>query len=82
MQQRNLPPLAADTAYRASDFERFEYFGAKLTGSSAILRLHLKNRTTIDLPASDDELIRLLAVLAMAFPKDAAALLMSGRPWV
>ena len=65
--RKALPPLAVGTDYVAADFERFEYFGSMLTGSKAILRLHLKNGTTIDLPASDDELKRLLIVLCEAF---------------
>jgi hypothetical protein len=65
--QRPLPPLEVGTAYRATEFESFEYFGAKLTGSEAILRLHLNNATTIDLPTSDDELRRLLLILCDAF---------------
>lgn len=64
---KNLPPLEVGRAYEATDFERFEYFGSMLTGSKAILRLHLKNATTIDLPTSDDELKRLLLVLCEAF---------------
>ena len=65
--QKNLPPLQVGMAYEAADFERFEYCGAMLTGSTAILRLHLKNGTTIDLPANDDELKRLALVLCEAF---------------
>ena len=71
MQAKNLPPLEVGTAYVASDFETFEYCGAALTGSKAILRLHLKNGTTIDLPANDDELRRLLHSLCDAFGEDA-----------
>ena len=67
MPAKNLPPLEVQCAYRAQDFERFEYFGSKLTGQTTILRLHLKNATTIDLPTSDDELRRLLVVLCDAF---------------
>jgi hypothetical protein len=65
--RKALPPLEVGRAYVAADFERFEYCGSMLTGSKAILRLHLKNGTTIDLPASDDELKRLLIVLCEAF---------------
>jgi len=72
-QRKNLPPLQVGTAYIAQDFESFEYFGAKLTGSKAILRLHLKNETTIDLPATDDELRHLMIVLSEAFGTDAIA---------
>jgi hypothetical protein len=63
----NLPPLEVGKAYVASDFERFGYCGSMLTGSKAILRLHLKNGTTIDLPASDGELKNLLVLLCEAF---------------
>jgi hypothetical protein len=69
MSLKNLPPLATDTAYRAADFEYFEYSGAALTGSTAILRLHMKNSTTIDLPVSEESLKHLAAVLAAAFPE-------------
>lgn len=69
--KKPLPPLATCTNYEATDFERFEYFGAALTGPKAILRLHLKNTTTIDLPASDDALKHLLVLLIDAFGPDA-----------
>ncbi|MCG8356990.1 MAG: hypothetical protein MI920_15600 [Kiloniellales bacterium] len=74
MTAKNLPPLEVGQAYYAADFERFEYFGAKLTGSKAILRLHLKNGTTVDLPASDEELQFLMRCLCAAFPEEAAQL--------
>ena len=67
MQSKNLPPLEAHTPYKATEFRSFEYFGSKLTGSEAILRLHLKNATTIDLPTTDGELQRLAIVLTEAF---------------
>jgi hypothetical protein len=63
MSRKNLPPLEVGTAYVAADFERFEYWSEKLAGSTAILRLHLKNGTTIDLPSSPEELRRLMLVL-------------------
>ena len=79
MSRKNLPPLGVGTAYVAADFERFEYVGSKLTGSTAILRLHLKNGTTIDLPASDDALKTLLVNLCDAFgPTDH---LVDARGW-
>ena len=71
MPPRNLPPLEVGQAYTATDFESFEYLGSALTGSKAILRLHLTNGTTIDLPTSDDELKRLLIFLCEAFGPDA-----------
>ena len=78
---RNLPPLEVGQAYRATDFERFEYSSAQLTGSKAILRLHLSNGTTIDLPASDDELRRLMEMLCDAFPVEATNLFRQ-RGWI
>jgi hypothetical protein len=66
-QRRNLPLLEVGKAYVAADFERFEYSGSVLTGSKAILRLHLKNGTTIDLPTSDEELKHLATTLCEAF---------------
>jgi hypothetical protein len=79
--RKPLPPLAIDTNYEASDFESYEYFGAKLTGSKAILRLHLKNGTTIDLPSTDEQLTRLLVMLCDAFGPDAISHLKS-RNWI
>jgi hypothetical protein len=70
---RNLPPLEVGTPYVAADFQEFEYVGSLLTGSTSILRLHLKNGTTIDLPASDDALRYLLTILCEAFPRVATA---------
>ncbi len=81
MPRRNLPPLEVGTAYVATDFEMFEYCGAMLTGSKAILRLHLKNATTIDLPCTDEQLHQLLCVLCDAFGKVAVAHLKERR-WV
>ena len=78
---KNLPPLEVGQAYRATDFERFEYSSARLTGSTAILRLHLKNGTTIDLPATDEELKALLVNLIEAFGPAAVAHLKM-RGWV
>lgn len=79
--RKPLPPLATATNYVAADFEYFEYFGAELTGSTAILRLNLKNGTTIDLPASADELKRLAVTLTEAFGPHVIAHLKQ-RGWV
>ena len=79
--RKPLPPLAVETNYLASDFEHFEYYGSALTGSKAILRLHLSNKTTIDLPSSDDELRHLLVLLCEAFPR-AAADHVKSRGWI
>ena len=79
--RKPLPPLAIETNYVAADFESYEYFGAMLTGSKAILRLHLKNGTTIDLPSSDDELKRLLVMLSEAFGPHVIAHL-KNRGWI
>jgi hypothetical protein len=79
--RKPLPPLAVETNYIASDFEHFEYFGSALTESKAILRLHLSNKTTIDLPTTDDELRHLLVMLLDAFGTDGIAHLKS-RGWI
>jgi hypothetical protein len=65
---RNLPPLEVGTTYRASDFEYFEYMSSRLTGQAAILRLHLKNGTIVELPTTEAELRRLQTVLNAAYP--------------
>jgi hypothetical protein len=80
-QPKNLPPLEVGQPYVAADFVRFDYSGATLTGSKAILRLHMANGTTIDLPVSDDELRHLLAMLCEAFPADSIALFRQ-RGWL
>ena len=79
--RKDLPSLDTGTAYTATDFEAFEYSGAVLTGSNAILRLHLKNGTTIDLPASDEELQHLLMMLCDAFASKAIEFLKI-RKWI
>jgi hypothetical protein len=81
MPMKNLPPLAVGQAYQAADFESFDYAGSKLTGSKAILRLHLKNKTTIDLPTTNDELHVLLRLLCDAFGPVAIAHL-KNRKWI
>lgn len=81
MREKPLPPLATDTAYRVEDFQRFEYFGAALTGSEAILRLHLTNGTTLDLPTTETELRHLLLALCDAMP-EAAANHLKMRGWL
>ncbi len=56
MPRKKLPPLEVGQASVAADFDYFEYSGAALTGSTAILRLRLKNGTTIDPPATEEAL--------------------------
>ena len=82
MSRKPLPPLEVGQAYVAADFETFEYVGSRLTGSTAILRLHLKNGTTIDLPATDAALKHLLVVLCDAFPPHAIEFLADVRGYV
>jgi hypothetical protein len=67
MKRLNLPPLEVGRPYVTSDFEWFEYCGGALSGEEPILRLHLKNGTTLDLPTTEEELNRLLFVLIDAF---------------
>lgn len=72
MTKKNLPLLEVGQAYVAAEFDHFEYVGSKLmpSGQLAILRLHLRNGTTIDLPVRDAELLRLAHVMAGAFPQE------------
>lgn len=84
MSKRNLPPLEVGSAYQATDFERFEYLHHSLIPQSeqkSIFRLHLKNGTTIDLPATDEQLKHLAIVLSEAFGTDVIAHL-KNRGWV
>lgn len=67
MSQKPLPPLEVGKAYIASDFESFEYSHSLISGAATILRLHLKNGTTLDLPCTDAELKHLLIMLCEAF---------------
>ena len=78
MSRRFLPPLEADTHYRVADFEYFEYGHRTLRKAvigedKSILHLHLRNRTTLDLPVSDEALQHLMRVLMDAFPVEARA---------
>ena len=68
---RPLPPLEAGVAYRATEFDRFDYFGGVTPGRASILRLCLRNGTTIDLPTTEEKLRHLLFLLVVAFPQDA-----------
>lgn len=80
MTQRNLPPLEVDTAYRIQGFESFDYDHLFQSEGKAILRLRLKNRTTLELPATDDQLKLLAVLLAEAFgPHVIAHLKTNGR---
>ena len=80
MTQRNLPPLEVGTAYRVPDFESFDYDHIFQGANKAILRIRLKNRTTLEIPATDDQLKILAAVLAEAFgPHVIAHLKANGR---
>lgn len=85
MSQKFFPPLEAGTSYRVADFESFELGRAvllkPLTGEdTGILHLHLKNRTTLDLPVSDEQLQHLMRVLVHAFPQMAIDEIKS-QPW-
>ena len=76
MPSKFLPPLEADMSYRVADFQSFEYGHRSLrlvaTGEdTSILHLHLKNRTTLDLPVSDEAMRHLLALLMEAYPAEA-----------
>jgi len=71
-----LPPLEADVHYRVADFQYFEFGHRALRQAAAgedtsILHLHLKNRTRLDLPVSDEAFEHLLVTLMEAFPNAA-----------
>lgn len=67
MPQKKPLILEVGSVYEAADFDFFEYAGTALTGSKAILRLHMKNGTILDLPTTNDDLSHLLVVLCDAF---------------
>ena len=77
MSQRNLPLLEVGIAYLAQDFESFEFSRLFQGEGKATLRLHLKNKTTLDLPTTDADLQRLAVVLAEAYPAHVIAHLKS-----
>lgn len=78
MSQRFLPPLEADTRYRVAEFQNFS-FGhrtlrkAVIGEDTSILHLHRSNRTTLDLPVSDEALQYLMVTLMDVFPQQAIA---------
>lgn len=80
MTRKNLPPLEVGTAYQVADFEGFEYSGPSLAklipgvpAGTAILHLHLKNKTTLEIPAAPSDLQFLMRNLMAAYPKEAIA---------
>lgn len=80
----NLPPLQVGRAYQATDFNGFEYRHHSTIPQSeqkSIFRIHLSNGTTIDLPATDEQLKHLAIVLTEAFGPHVIAHLKS-RGWV
>ena len=68
MTARNLPPLEVATTYVAADFEQFDFLAAALSGRGPTLRVHLRNRTIIEIPATDEALRYLRNVLNAAYP--------------
>ena len=79
--KKPLPPLEVGIAYRAQELVSFQYLGARLTtDNTPILRLDLKNETTLDLPTTDDESKRLMRALIAAFPQDALEFV-KAQPW-
>jgi hypothetical protein len=73
MSPRNLPPLEVNTVYRAQDFQEFDFSARVLhqqvTGEdTAILRVHLANKTMLEIPAKEEDLHHLLRVLMEAYP--------------
>lgn len=81
MSLKNLPPLEVGQAYQAQEFRSFEYKGFAPNENKAILRLHLSNATTIDLPTTDEKLKDLLVMLVDAYGPVAIDHLRS-RNWI
>jgi hypothetical protein len=80
--QKLLPPLEVGTPYLVADYESVEFWAPRLTGqSTAILRVHLKNGTTLDLPTSETDLQHLMAMLIEAYGTKAIEHLKSRR-WI
>lgn len=80
MSPKPLPPLQVGQTYQVQDFEYFEFARGDLVGGKPILRLHLANKTILELPTSDGRLRDLLKVLCAAFPDDALKTLRAVRP--
>lgn len=79
--KKPLPLLEVGCAYRAQVVVSFQYLAAgQTTDNIPILRLDLRNGTTLDLPSTDDELKRLMKVLMASFPVEALEFL-RGQPW-
>ena len=73
MTRKNLPPLEVNTVYRARNFQNFEFSARFLQKAVAgediaILRLHLANKTILEIPAKDEDLHYLLRTLMEAYP--------------
>jgi hypothetical protein len=73
MSPRNLPPLEVNTVYRAQDFQEFDFSARVLhqqvTGEdTAILRVHLANKTILEMPAKESDLHYLMRNLMEAYP--------------
>lgn len=72
---KNLLTLAAGSASRAQDFEYFEYDHVFRNADNVMLRLHMRNQATLEIPANDQQLIRLMYALMSGFRPEAVAFL-------
>lgn len=72
---KNQLSLAAGSAYRAQDFGYFEYDHVFQNPENVALRLHMKNMATLEIPASDEQLKRLMYALMSGFRPEAVAFL-------
>ena len=77
----NLAPIAAGQAYRLHEFEYFEYDHVFRNPQSAVLRLHMKNGATVEVPATDEQMKRLLFALMSGFRQEAIAY-MRHQSWI
>lgn len=68
MSRKVLRPLEVGQIYVVPGFESFEFAATALTGEKPMLRLHLVNKTILELQTSDDRLQALLKMLNAAYP--------------
>lgn len=67
MTQKKPLMLQVGCLYEAAEFDYFEFQKILSDESKAVLRLHMKNGTIVDLPCSVESLKHLLATLCGAY---------------
>jgi hypothetical protein len=72
MPRKRMPPLEVGCSYELSNFDYFDYTHAQVRGESgrgeprSVLRLHLQNGTTIELPLDARQRNHLARLMAEA----------------